>query len=122
MTGNGAALSSRRVLAIAGPIVLSNATIPLLGAVDTGVIGRMGAAAPIGAVGVGAFAVAAVLTPPDAVSQFMLAVPLWLLYESAIIAIRVTHWRAARRSAASPSDVEGPQTSLGPEAPPGGRG
>ncbi|WP_240558502.1 MATE family efflux transporter [Paracoccus contaminans] len=54
MTGKGPALSSRRVLAIAGPIVLSNATIPLLGAVDTGVIGRMGAAAPIGAVGVGA--------------------------------------------------------------------
>ena len=45
---------------------------------------------------VGAFAAAAVLTPPDAVSQFMLAVPLWLLYESSILAIRLTHWRAAR--------------------------
>jgi sec-independent protein translocase protein TatC len=52
---------------------------------------------------VGAFAVAAVLTPPDAVSQFILAVPLWLLYESAIIAIRLTHWRAARREAAQPT-------------------
>ena len=39
---------------IALPIVLSNATIPLLGLVDTGVIGRLGEAAPIGAVGVGA--------------------------------------------------------------------
>lgn len=72
---------------------------------------------------VGAFAVAAVLTPPDAVSQFMLAVPLWLLYESAIIAIRVTHWRANRRgsaAASSSSSSAEPQTSLGPEAPPGG--
>jgi len=34
--------------------VLSNATVPILGAVDTGVVGQMGAAAPIGAVGIGA--------------------------------------------------------------------
>lgn len=43
-----------RVLRIAAPIVLSNATVPLLGAVDTGVIGQLGQAAPIGAVGLGA--------------------------------------------------------------------
>ncbi|SFD45705.1 MATE family efflux transporter [Roseivivax sediminis] len=43
-----------RVLKIALPIVLSNATIPILGAVDTGVVGQLGAAAPIGAVGIGA--------------------------------------------------------------------
>ena len=36
------------------PIVLSNVTVPILGAVDTGVVGQMGAAAPIGAVGIGA--------------------------------------------------------------------
>ncbi len=48
------AITHRRVLAIALPIVLSNATVPLLGAVDTAVIGRLGAAAPIGAVGLGA--------------------------------------------------------------------
>ena len=56
----GAALSHRRVLAIALPIVLSNATIPLLGAVDTGVVGQMGEAAPIGAVGVGAIILATI--------------------------------------------------------------
>ena len=39
---------------IALPIVLSNATVPLLGAVDTGVVGQLGQAAPIGAVGLGA--------------------------------------------------------------------
>ena len=47
-------VTHRRVLRIALPIVLSNATIPLLGAVDTGVVGQMGLAAPIGAVGIGA--------------------------------------------------------------------
>ena len=43
-----------RVLRIALPIVLSNATVPLLGAVDTAVVGQLGQAAPIGAVGIGA--------------------------------------------------------------------
>ena len=36
------------------------------------------------AVLVGAFIVAAVLTPPDVLSQFMLAIPLMLLYELGI--------------------------------------
>ncbi|WP_151717737.1 MATE family efflux transporter [Gemmobacter serpentinus] len=49
-----APITHRRVFRIAVPIVLSNATVPLLGAVNTGVIGQMGQAAPIGAVGVGA--------------------------------------------------------------------
>ncbi|MFY0682319.1 MAG: MATE family efflux transporter [Thalassovita sp.] len=47
-------VTHRRVLNLAIPIVLSNATVPLLGAVDTGVVGQMGLAAPIGAVGLGA--------------------------------------------------------------------
>ena len=51
-------ITHARVLKIALPIVLSNATIPLLGAVDTGVIGQLGLAAPIGAVGVGAIILA----------------------------------------------------------------
>jgi sec-independent protein translocase protein TatC len=34
---------------------------------------------------VGAFVVGAIFTPPDIISQFMLAVPLWLLYEAGII-------------------------------------
>lgn len=49
-----ARLTHRRVLAIALPIVLSNVTVPLLGLVDTGVVGQLGQAAPIGAVGIGA--------------------------------------------------------------------
>lgn len=54
------ALTNRRVLAIALPIVLSNATVPILGVVDTGVVGQLGEAAPIGAVGIGAIILSAV--------------------------------------------------------------
>ncbi len=49
-----AEITNRRVLNIALPIMLSNATVPILGAVDTGVVGQLGEAAPIGAVGMGA--------------------------------------------------------------------
>ena len=45
---------------------------------------------------VGAFAIAAVLTPPDVLSQFLLAVPLMLLYEFALAAIWFTERRRAR--------------------------
>ncbi len=51
-------ISHARVLRIALPIVIANATIPILGAVDTGVVGQLGAAAPIGAVGLGAIILA----------------------------------------------------------------
>jgi MATE family multidrug resistance protein len=47
-------ITHRRVWKIALPIVLSNATVPILGAVDVGVIGQLGEAAPIGAVAMGA--------------------------------------------------------------------
>jgi len=48
------AITDRRILRIAAPILLANIAVPLLGAVDTGIIGQMGEAAPIGAVGLGA--------------------------------------------------------------------
>jgi sec-independent protein translocase protein TatC len=70
---------------------------------------------------VGAAAVAAVLTPPDVVSMLLLLIPLYGLYEFAILAIRITHWRAARKAARSnAAAVDEPQTREGPEAPPGG--
>ena len=37
---------------------------------------------------VGAFVVAAVVTPPDVLSQFMLAMPMCLLYEAGLIFAR----------------------------------
>ncbi len=54
MADTPAPITHGRIWRIAGPIVLSNVTVPLIGAVDTGVVGQMGAAAPIGAVGLGA--------------------------------------------------------------------
>mgnify|MGYP004517074195 CR=1 FL=1 len=46
---------------------------------------------------VGAFVIAAVATPPDIGSQFLLAVPLIILYELALIAIWFTEKRRAKR-------------------------
>jgi MATE family multidrug resistance protein len=54
MTETARAVTHARVLKIALPIVISNATVPILGAVATGVVGQLGLAAPIGAVGLGA--------------------------------------------------------------------
>lgn len=34
---------------------------------------------------VGAFVAGAILTPPDVISQFLLAVPIWLLYEAGLL-------------------------------------
>lgn len=55
-----APITHRRVLAISIPIVLANATVPILGAVDTAVVGQIGQAAPIGAVGIGAIILSAI--------------------------------------------------------------
>jgi sec-independent protein translocase protein TatC len=50
-----------------------------------------------------AFVIAAVLTPPDVISQFLLAVPLIVLYEISLVAIWFTERRRAREAAqASP--------------------
>lgn len=51
-TPNG--ITHRRVLGIALPILLANATVPILGVVDTGVVGQLGDPVQIGAVAIGA--------------------------------------------------------------------
>jgi sec-independent protein translocase protein TatC len=33
--------------------------------------------------------VAAILTPPDALSQCIMAIPMWLLYEAGVVAARI---------------------------------
>ena len=53
-------ITHKRVLLLAVPVVLSNATIPILGAVDTAVVGQMGLATPIGAVGIAAVILTAI--------------------------------------------------------------
>ncbi|MBC6441920.1 MAG: MATE family efflux transporter [Rhodobacteraceae bacterium] len=57
---DAATITHPRVLTIAVPVVISNITTPILGAVDTGVVGQTGTAVPIGAVGIGAVIIAAV--------------------------------------------------------------
>jgi sec-independent protein translocase protein TatC len=52
-----------------------------------------------GYVVIGIFVVAAILTPPDALSQCMMAVPMWILYEAGIIFAR-TMTRGRRKDAA----------------------
>lgn len=47
---------------------------------------------------VGAFVLGAIFTPPDIVSQFMLAIPLWILYEAGLLVVR---WLPARDASAS---------------------
>ncbi|HZL30811.1 MAG TPA: twin-arginine translocase subunit TatC [Pseudolabrys sp.] len=49
---------------------------------------------------VGAFILAAVLTPPDVISQLSLAVPLLILYEGSIISVRVVEKKAKAEQAA----------------------
>ena len=53
-------ITHRRILRTALPVVLSNATVPILGAVDTGVVGQIAQAEPIAAVGAGAIVLTAV--------------------------------------------------------------
>jgi sec-independent protein translocase protein TatC len=50
---------------------------------------------------VGIFVIAAVITPPDVVSQLMLAIPMMLLYEAGILAARLVPPRAS----ADPADA-----------------
>jgi sec-independent protein translocase protein TatC len=47
---------------------------------------------------VGAFIAGAILTPPDVISQLMLAIPLWILYEAGILAAEfsITHGRETK--------------------------
>jgi len=60
VTAADTTVSHARVLRIALPIVAANLTVPLLGLVDTAVVGQLGQAAPIGAVGLGAVILASV--------------------------------------------------------------
>jgi sec-independent protein translocase protein TatC len=62
-----------------------------------------------------AFIIAAVLTPPDILSQSSLALPLLALYEGSIIAVRIVEKKAAAAAAASPSATPPPPDPTGAE-------
>jgi len=56
---------------------------------------------------VGAFVLAAVLTPPDVISQLSLALPLMALYEGAIWAARLVEKKAPAADASDAAPAEG---------------
>jgi sec-independent protein translocase protein TatC len=55
----------------------------------TGIVSVEKLAKSRGYVVIGIFVIAAILTPPDAVSQTIMAVPMWLLYEGGLIMARI---------------------------------
>lgn len=64
--------------------------IAVVMAVRFGWVSRKALQEARGYVIVGAFIIGAIFTPPDIISQFMLAVPMWLLYELGIIVSKFT--------------------------------
>jgi sec-independent protein translocase protein TatC len=48
---------------------------------------------------VGCFAVGMLLTPPDIISQVLLALPMWVLFEIGVLLARLSERRAAQRAA-----------------------
>ncbi|MGX7743766.1 twin-arginine translocase subunit TatC [Rhodopseudomonas parapalustris] len=55
---------------------------------------------------VGAFVIAAVLTPPDVISQASLAIPLLLLYEGSIIAVSIVEKKRAAEDAKASASTD----------------
>ena len=56
---------------------------------------------------VGAFVIGAIFTPPDVVSQVMLALPLWILYEAGIVAaVMMSKKKAAAADDSTAEDVK----------------
>ena len=59
---------------------------------------------------VAAFVIAAVLTPPDVISQMSLAIPLLILYEGSILAVAVVEKKAAKAAAGTTPPADAPPT------------
>ena len=57
------------------------------------------------------FVVAAIATPPDVISQMMLAVPLILLFEGSLVVMRITESRRAREAAREEAEDEAAESS-----------
>ncbi|PPQ45445.1 twin-arginine translocase subunit TatC [Rhodopseudomonas palustris] len=65
---------------------------------------------------VGAFIIAAVLTPPDVISQASLAIPLLLLYEGSIIAVSMVEKKRAAADASASANANASTDSSTPAA------
>lgn len=57
-----------------------------------------------------AFIIAAVLTPPDVISQMSLAIPLLILYEGSIIAVAIVEKKAAKQATGTTPPADAPPT------------
>lgn len=65
---------------------------------------------------VGVFIFAAVVTPPDVISQVGLAIPMLLLYEMSILSVRMVEKSAAAREKAEQEEQDAPQEAAAPVA------
>lgn len=74
--------------------------------VALGVVTPSQLSAARGYVVVGAFAVAMLITPPDVISQTLLALPVWALYEAGIVLARIMI-RRKREAAGDTEDTDG---------------
>jgi sec-independent protein translocase protein TatC len=61
-----------------------------------------------------AFVIAAVLTPPDVLSQMSLAIPLLVLYEGAIWSVKLVEGKAAKSKAAADAKVQAAAADIKP--------
>jgi sec-independent protein translocase protein TatC len=60
-------------------------------------------------------AVAAIITPPDVVSQLMLLVPMIILFEGSLVIMRLGERKAAKEAAAEPESELAPIEPAPPE-------
>ena len=51
---------------------------------------------------IGIFVAAAILTPPDPLSQLLMAIPMWLLYEGGVLMARIM---VRKKSEAAPDET-----------------
>jgi sec-independent protein translocase protein TatC len=66
---------------------------------------------------VAAFVLAAVLTPPDVISQLSLAVPLLILYEGSILSVRVVEKTAQKEAAEKEAAAKAAESAKNDPAP-----
>jgi sec-independent protein translocase protein TatC len=76
---------------------------------------------------VGTFVIGMILTPPDIISQTLLALPMWILFEIGLVLSRIMLKRKAERLAAEglgpdPDDDDGPPRGAPGNRPRGGPG
>ena len=89
-------ITYRRVAAIALPVVLSNATVPLQGAIDTAIIGNLGDAVYLAAVTLFEWWRGQSIQNHFYLWMFLLHLALGLLIIVPTLVYGVVHWRNAK--------------------------